>query len=190
MSENQMLKQKTKLTYKDYELFPDNGKVHQLINGEHYMTPSPFTRHQWISGNMVLYFRNYLEANPVGYVFYAPLDVVFSDYDIVQPDIIYVSREKKEIIGEKHIKGVPDLLIEILSKSTENIDKKLKKDLYAQYGVPEYWIVDSETDIVLCYALKEGKYELLRSYTRHETIDTALIPGLEIKLDKVFGYTD
>ena len=83
-----------KLTYDDFVLFPDDGKRHELIDGEHYLTPSPNLRHQRISGNLYLLIASWLEEHPVGKVFYAPLDIVLSDYDVVEPDLIYFSNER------------------------------------------------------------------------------------------------
>src|SRR5512147_179146 len=92
-----------KLTYDDFLLFPDDGKRHELIDGEHYVTPSPNLRHQRISGNLYFLIRAYLEAHPIGDVFYAPLDVVFSDYDVVEPDLLYVSRERaRDVLVPQH----------------------------------------------------------------------------------------
>src|SRR5215471_9516977 len=83
-----------KLTYEDFLLFPDDGKRHELIDGEHYVTPSPTTKHQHVSGNLHWLLRSYLEAHPIGRVFYAPLDTIFSDFDIVEPDLLYMSHAR------------------------------------------------------------------------------------------------
>jgi len=103
-----------KLTYDDFVLFPDDGKRHELIDGEHYVTPSPNIRHQRISGRLYLLIGNWLEAHPVGELFYAPLDVVFSHFDVVEPDLLYMSNARAaEVVTAKHVAGVPELVIEI-----------------------------------------------------------------------------
>jgi Uma2 family endonuclease len=108
-----------KLTYDDFLLFPDDGKRHELIDGEHYVTPSPNTKHQRVSSNLHWMLRSYLEGHPIGEVFYAPFDVVFSDFDVVEPDLLYISRERAaEVLTSKHVKGTPDLVIEIGSPGT------------------------------------------------------------------------
>src|SRR5574341_724660 len=106
-----------KLTYKDYLLFPENGKRHELIDGEHYMTPAPSTRHQRISGKVFKTLSNFIEKNKLGEVFYAPCDVVFSNTDVVQPDIVFISNENKHIITDSNIQGTPDLVVEIISET-------------------------------------------------------------------------
>jgi len=86
-----------KLTYDDFVLFPDDGKRHELIDGEHYVTPSPNVAHQRISGNLHFAIRGWLAAHPIGRVYYAPLDVVFSDVDVVEPDLLYMSLERAAV---------------------------------------------------------------------------------------------
>ncbi len=102
-----------KLTYDDFLLFPDDGKRHELIDGEHYVTPSPNTKHQRV-GQPDFLMRSWLEEHPVGQVFYAPFDVVFSRFDVVEPDLLYVSNERmKEIVTAQHVTGAPDIVVEI-----------------------------------------------------------------------------
>src|SRR5262245_10094978 len=97
-----------KLTYDDFLLFPDDGKRHELIDGAHYVTPSPNMRHQRILGTLYLAIGNYLEVNPIGEVFFAPLDVVISHFDVVEPDLLYLSRERAaQVAVPEHIRGVP-----------------------------------------------------------------------------------
>src|SRR5471030_1346050 len=83
-----------KLTYEDFLLFPDDGQRHELIDGEHYVTPCPITKHQRVSGNLHWLLRSYLEVHPIGEVFYAPFDVIFSDFDVVEPDLLYLSKAR------------------------------------------------------------------------------------------------
>src|SRR4051812_31852180 len=105
-----------KLTYDDFVLFPDDGKRHELIDGEHYVTPSPNIRHQRLSGRLHLAVGNWLEAHPVGQIFYAPLDVVMSMFDVVEPDLLYLSNERAaEVVVPLHVRGTPELVIEIAS---------------------------------------------------------------------------
>jgi len=103
-----------KLTYDDFLLFPDDGKRHELIDGEHYVTPSPNLRHQRISGNIHLLIGHWLESHPIGQLYYAPLDVVFSTHDVVEPDLLYMSNARaNEVLTAANVKGVPELVIEI-----------------------------------------------------------------------------
>ena len=120
------------------------------------MTPSPSTRHQGISGNLFLLIGNWLEEHPVGRVFYAPLDVVFSHFDVVEPDLLYLSNERAaQVITPLHIRGVPELVVEIASKGTRKRDETIKRRLYERMEVSEYWVVDPAIDVVRVYR-REG----------------------------------
>lgn len=178
-----------KLTYDDFVLFPDDGKRHELIDGEHYVTPSPNTRHQRISAHLFLLIGNWLETHPVGLVFYAPYDVVFSDLDVVEPDLLYLSNERaKKVLTPLHARGVPELVIEIASKGTRKRDETVKRRLYEKAGVSEYWVVDPEIDTIRLYRRENDRFgrpfELLRE--AGEVLTTPLLPGLDIPLARVF----
>jgi Uma2 family endonuclease len=179
-----------KLTYDDFVLFPDDGKRHELIDGEHYVTPSPNLRHQRISGKLYLAIGAYLQANPIGELFYAPLDVVLSDIDIVEPDLLYVSRARAaEILVPQHVRGVPDLVIEIASKGTRKRDETIKRGLYERKGVTEYWVVDPEIDVVRVYRRRGEVFERpveLRT-DADETLETPLLPDLRIPVRTIFS---
>src|SRR5205823_1102490 len=95
-----------------------DGKRHEIVDGEHYVTPSPFTKHQTVSMNLTKIFVRYLDRHPIGYLLAAPMDVVFSDFDVVEPDLLFVSRERRAVITDKHVMGAPDLVIEIVSAAT------------------------------------------------------------------------
>src|SRR5262245_26850706 len=103
-----------KLTYDDFLLFPDDGQRHELIDGEHYVTASPIPRHQRISGNLYWLIRSYLEKHPIGEVLFAPVDIVLSDFDVVVPDLLYMSNERsREVMTHANVRGAPELVIEI-----------------------------------------------------------------------------
>ena len=115
---------RVKLTYEDLVALPDDGMRHELIDGEHYVTPSPATPHQLILGNLYLLIANYVREQRLGVVLFAPFDVVFSRYDVVVPDLIYFSTARfKEVVGDKNAQGPPNLAIEILSPSTRRRDE-------------------------------------------------------------------
>ena len=141
-----------KLTYDDFLLFPDDGKRHELIDGEHYVTPSPNTRHQRISGKLHLALQVHLQAHPVGEVFYAPLDIVLSQHDVVEPDLFYLSHERAaKVLTAQNARGAPELVVEIASTSTRRRDETIKRRLYERDGVSEYWLVDPERDSIRVY---------------------------------------
>ncbi len=179
-----------KLTYDDVVLFPDDGKRHELIDGEHYVTPSPNLRHQAILGELYAAIHAYLKTHPIGRVFFAPLDVVVSDVDVVEPDLLYVSRERAaEILVPQHVRGAPDLVIEIASKGTRKRDETIKRALYERAGVSEYWVVDPEIDVVRLYRRVGEAFERPVELRRDadDRLTTALMPGLQMPLTDLFA---
>ena len=180
---------RVRLTYDDFLLFPDDGQRHELIDGEHYVTPSPNTSHQQISGNLYWLLRSYLEQHPIGRLFYAPFDVVFSKFDVVEPDLLYISREREsEILTAKHVTGAPDLVIEIASPSTRGRDETLKRQLYEKSNVTEYWVVDPEIYAVRVYRQTPTGFgrPLELSRERSDILTSPLFPGLSLALADVF----
>jgi Uma2 family endonuclease len=178
-----------KLTYDDFVLFPDDGRRHELIDGEHYVTPSPATRHQQISGNLYLLIRAWLEEHAIGQVFYAPYDVVFSEFDVVEPDLLYLSNARAaQVITEKHAKGVPELVIEIASPGTRQRDETIKRRLYERAGVSEYWIVDPEIDVIRVYRQAEEGFARPTELSREsgDVLTTPFLPDLELPLARIF----
>lgn len=175
-----------KYTYADYKLLPDDRNRYEIINGELYMTPSPITAHQRILRNLGLELENFISKFNKGEVFFAPLDVILSQHDVVQPDIFFVSRERQKIIGTKNIEGVPDLVIEIISPETKERDLGLKKKLYAKSGVQEYWVVYPEEKKIELYSLSKNQYLLSSVYGQKDTLKSDLLRGLEILLANIF----
>ena len=178
-----------KLTYDDFLLFPDDGKRHELIDGEHYVTPSPNVKHQAISLNLAGLLWSYLQSNPVGRVFTAPLDVVFSRFDVVEPDLLFlVSERAKAVLTKANVQGSPDLVVEIGSPGTRRRDETLKQRLYERSGVSEYWVIDPELDLIKVYRLVEGRYTRVHELTLEagDVLTTPLLPGLQLPLAVIF----
>jgi len=179
-----------KLTYDDFVLFPDDGKRHELIDGEHYVTPSPNLRHQQISGNLYLLIRTWLEEHRIGQIYFAPFDVIFSMFDVVEPDLLYMSNERAtRVLTDANVKGAPELVIEIGSKVTRKRDETVKRRLYERSGVDEYWIVDPEIDVVRVYrrgTMGFDRPQELRAESR-DVLTTPLLPGLSLPLSRIFG---
>jgi Uma2 family endonuclease len=179
----------SKFTYEDFLNFPDDGRRHEIIDGEHYVTPSPNTSHQTIAGNLHVALRRHLESHPAGAVFLAPFDVLFSDLNVVEPDLLYVARERQGVVTEAHVEGSPDLVVEILSPGTRKVDEITKRKLYEQFEVREYWVVDPELETVKVY--RRGQHGFDRSedlaLERAEVLATPLLPGLAIPLAAVFA---
>ncbi len=179
---------KTKWTYEDFLLFPDNGKRHELIDGEHFMTPSPTTKHQRISQRLSLALGNFLKTNNLGELFVAPCDVFLSDLDVVQPDLLFISATRKGIITEKNIQGGPDLVVEILSERTRKTDEIIKRKLYEQYDTKEYWILDPDLETVKIHRKDKETFQppLHLSHENQDRLSTPLLPGFEISLTDLF----
>ena len=178
-----------KLTYDDFVLFPDDGYRHELIDGEHYVTPSPNLKHQKVSGNLSLVIGVWLEAHPIGQIFYAPFDVVLSRWDVVEPDLLYVSNaHAAALLTPDNVQGAPDLVIEIGSPGTRKRDETIKQRLYERAGVSEYWVVDPELDLVRIYC-REGEgfaRAVEMSVDAGDVLTTPLLPGLDMPLARVF----
>ena len=179
-----------KLTYEDLLLFPDDGKRHELIDGEHYVTASPNLRHQKILGRLYLLVASWLETNPIGEVFLSPLDVVFTDFDVVEPDLLYVSNERAaEVLTPQNVRGTPNLVIEIGSPSTRKRDETIKRRLYERTGVAEYWVVDHDLDVIRVYRRGGEQFGRPRELSAEagDTIVTDVLPGFELSLARVFA---
>jgi Uma2 family endonuclease len=181
---------RVKLTYDDFLHFPDDGKRHELIDGEHYVTPSPNTKHQAVSGNLFFLLRRWLEQHPVGRVFYAPFDIVFTQFDIVEPDLLYMSNERAAaILTAKHVTGAPEIVIEIGSPGTRKRDETIKRRLYERSGVSEYWVIDPDLDVVRVYRREQDRFgrpaEL--AVETGDVLTTPLLPGLELPLARIFA---
>ena len=149
------------LNYKDYEALPNDGRRYEIHEGELSVTPAPSPQHQRISRELFRILDAHVRQRGFGEVFFAPIDVIFADTSIVQPDLVYLTSEQSSIVTSRGIEGAPTLLVEILSPSTAQIDRHTKLQLYARYAVPHYWIVDGETrSIEEAYARTEGRYVL------------------------------
>ncbi|HEX9653737.1 MAG TPA: Uma2 family endonuclease [bacterium] len=175
-----------KFNYDDYLLLPDDGNRYEIIEGELFMAPAPSIKHQDNLFELGVRIREFVKKKKLGIVFLSPCDVVLSNTSIIQPDIVFVSKENRGIITEKNIQGAPDLVIEIISPNTAERDLVLKKKLYAKHGVKEYWIVFIKEQKVEVYRLAEQTYILDRLYEKSDILKSPLIAGLKIRLSEVF----
>ncbi len=181
------LNTKIKFTYKDYKSLPESEtKRYELIEGELIVVPSPNEYHQRISGRLEFILRAFVEGKNLGRVYDAPFDVVFSKEDVVQPDILFISKARSKIITEEEIRGAPDLVIEIFSPATAERDRTYKKTLYARHGVQRYWIVDPEEKTVEVMTLGKAGFESSGVYGKMDTLKSTIFFGLTINLSDVF----
>lgn len=177
-----------RLTYDDFLDFPADGRRHELVHGEHWVTPAPNRRHQQASMTLSFWIRGFLENQPIGQVYAAPFDVILSDEDIVEPDLVFISRERQAILCDEGARGAPDLVIEILSDSTRRRDWQTKRRLYADHGVREYWLVDPDAERVTIFR-PPGDLKPVADLSREagEALTTPLLAGFELPLGKLFG---
>lgn len=172
----------TKLTYRDYLLLPDDGKRYEIIDGDLFVPPSPVTRHQLVVGRFFHHMMTYLETHPIGTVFTAPYDVVLSDTDIVEPDLLVVLNNGRAHISEKNVQGPPDMILEVLSPSTAARDRELKRKRYERFGVQEYWLIDPDQNTLEILALEEGQYVQVSRTSHPAECISPLFPGLVLAL--------
>lgn len=178
----------TKLvTYDDYRNLPDDGKRYEIIEGKLFMTLSPKTIHQRISQRISNKLYNFIEEKERGDVLSAPIDVVLSMTDIVQPDIIFIASRRSRIITENNIVEAPDWVAEITSESTKIRDQTTKKALYEKYGVKEYWIVYPDKEKVEQFILQDEKLELQKTVEKSEILPCKVIDGFSVDLNEIFG---
>ncbi|MDF3077752.1 MAG: Uma2 family endonuclease [Sphingobacteriaceae bacterium] len=179
--------EKKKYTDKDYALL-DEGAPFQLINFDLIMSPSPVPLHQFILINLCVRIKEYLSsAQNEGVLLVAPMDVELDEGNIFQPDLLYISGDRKANLIKDRIEGAPDLIIEILSPSTAYYDLRQKKDIYEKYGVQEYIIVDPIPQDAELYVLENDRFVLRQKASKHEVLNSVLLPGLDFELSKIFG---
>lgn len=171
-------------------LLPDDGLRHEIIDGVHYVTPSPNLRHQELVLRLGVALANHLEDHPDrGQVFIAPFDVVFSFHDIVEPDVIFVAPDQPDILTAQNIKGTPAMVIEILSPSTRKRDRQIKRQLYERTGVREYWLVDPDADVVTIYRRgDDGSFRVNATLSAEgrASLETPLLPGWSLSAARLF----
>ena len=178
-------KPRLKFTVKDYMSTPSD-KRYQLLDGEMIVAPSPITKHQRVLFSLGRAMHDFVSAGQLGEVFVAPFDVVLSNHDVAQPDILFVSNARSAIITEANIQGAPDLVVEILFAGSAVYDRGYKQALYGRHGVREYWLVDPDAETVEVLTLGEQRLETFASYSRGQTLESLLVVGLSIELDAVF----
>ena len=175
-----------RFTYEDYKHLPESEtKRYELLDGELIMVPAPSIGHQRVSRNMLLLLGAYLREHPRGEILDAPCDVRLGE-DVVQPDVIYITNERRTIIKEEAVEGAPDVVIEILSPVTAGRDRTYKRTLYARHGVREYWLVDPEERTIEVLQLTEAGFKLSATYNETGTLISPLFPGLALPLTEVF----
>ena len=176
----------TKFTYEDLQAIPLDRNRYEIVEGELFVTPAPIPLHQRIAGNLYAELRQHVRKHRLGEVLMGPVDVVFADSTVLEPDIVYVSRSRQHIIGVKNLSGPPDLVVEVLSPSSQRLDREVKPKQYALHGVPEFWRIDPDEKTVEVFRLQEGAYELDTSLGFGDELTSPLFPGLSLPVSTLW----
>ena len=175
----------TDLTYADYLKTADDER-YELLSGALIRFPSSREIHQYILGRLFLRLGAFIYGRNLGKVYCSPFDVVLSDTDVVQPDLLFVSNGRESIITPENVQGAPDLVVEILSPATAARDRTLKLDLYARHGVQEYWIVDPDARAITVLRRGEIRFEVVGIYGEEQTLRSATLADFSIALQEIF----
>jgi len=174
-----------RFTYEDYVLLPEDRR-YEVIDGELYLTPAPTPYHQIVSRRIERLLEDHVERVKLGIVLDAPCDVVLSRFDVLQPDILFVSTDRLGVIGEKYVTDAPDLVVEVLSPGTRKRDRVWKAKRYARFGVREMWIADPDKKTIEVLVNTEEGFRRQAAYARDDVLRSSILPGLRVPLTRVF----
>ena len=176
---------KVKFTYEDYCNAPEDRR-YELHDGDLILVPSSKEQHQRASLDIATELMLFARRTGVGKVYIAPFDIVFSDNDVVQPDVIFVSNDRLGIITADNIQGAPDLVVEVLSPSTAHRDRTFKRSLYARHGVTEFWLVDPDARTIEVLLLDVNGYDIAGTFGAGETLTSPTITDFTLNIDDIF----
>ena len=169
-----------RVSFADLERWPEDGRRYELYDGEVYEVPSPFPLHQMVSARLHLALADYVRSHG-GIVLYAPLDIVLTEYDVVQPDLMLFTRERQHLVNPHRVTRVqPDLAIEILSPGTAGNDRGRKMRLLARHGVREFWLVDPGAGMIEVHALSGDRFLLAGTASGSARVQSPLLAGLSL----------
>jgi Uma2 family endonuclease len=178
--------ERPRVSFSVLERWPEDGRRYELYDGEVWVVPSPLPVHQRVLLNIEDGFREYAEAHG-GEALIAPLDIVFSEYDVVQPDLVFFQGARRHLVRpDRPIRDAPDIAVEVLSPGTAANDRGRKRRLFARYGVREFWIVDPRARAIEVYRLQDDAYVLAARATDSDFIESALLPDLRMAASAVF----
>jgi Uma2 family endonuclease len=178
--------ERTVLTYDGMAASPDDGFRRELLGGELYLSPAPSPTHQFVVGELFAVLRAYAHANG-GIAYPSPVDVVFSQIDATQPDVVYLAPDRLALIGKNGIMGPPSLIVEVLSPASSDVDPGRKLQVYARHGAPEYWIVDPVARAIHAHADPSGERYLRVERSVEGRIDALTLTGLAFVLPASYG---
>jgi Uma2 family endonuclease len=177
---------KVLLTYEDYACLPADGKRYEVLEGELVMNPAPNLSHQGVSRNLEFILFRHIKENESGFLYDAPFDVILDDHTIVQPDLVFIAKERASILAPRGIEGSPDLVIEIHSASTMRTDRVSKFQLYSRFGIEWYWMLDPQAQVLEEYARSPEGYIMVSEHKGGSLFKPNLFPGLSIDLGEVW----
>jgi Uma2 family endonuclease len=177
-----------KLTYEEFRQLPDDGKHYELVHGEVHLSPSRSTKHQLILGNTSVSLGTYVRSARLGVLFCAPLDVCLNPDTALQPDLIFISAERVGIVQENFVAGAPELVVEVVSPSTTVHDRVTKLPIYAEAGVPEFWLIDSQARTVEVLKLQGKKYFVDATLAGDQVLTSNLFPGWQLPLRDLLDF--
>ena len=173
-------------TYEEYCALPEDGRRYEIVKGVLYLAPSPVPAHQRGAFELGRILADHIDLHDLGEIFLAPLDVVFARDSVVQPDVLFIRKERADIVQRTNVTGSPDLVVEVLSPGTSAYDRRKKRDLYAAYGVPHLWFLNPQARWLEAYPLGEGGYTLTARHTGSEEFRPSLFPGLVVPLARLW----
>jgi len=176
------------LSYEDYLLLPADDKRYEILEGELFVSPSPRITHQRVSRNLQYILHSHIVTHQLGELFDAPTDVILNRHNIAVPDLLFVRAGREGAVTDRAIESPPDLIVEILSKSTADRDRKIKPRVYARFGVRHYWIVDADARTLDMFRRGANRrYRRVARFVGSQIATSPLFPGLEIDLAKVWA---
>ena len=173
-------------TYEDLRYTPDDGKRYEVLEGDLIVSPSPKVKHQRIVHKLAMLLGR-VEAARLGVALLARMDVVLSEGDVVEPDLLFIATDRLGIVTEDNVQGAPDLVVEIISEGTRKRDVITKRHIYERYGVCFYWLVDPEEETVRVFELKDGAYGEPVTLKAGHQLGCALFPGITQDVGKLFS---
>ena len=175
------------LTYDDYRLLPNDRNRYEILDGELSVTPAPATKHQIALGNLYRILSIHVFANQTGRLLLAPTDLILAATTVVQPDLIFIDRNRSRVVTERGVEGAPTLVVEILSPTTHRTDRQTKAQLYAKYGVPHYWLIDPDQHVLEAYEITGEQYNLVTKAQNTDLFTPSVFPGLSIQISDLWA---
>lgn len=182
-----MARPETKMTYDDFRRLPEGPPYYELIGGELLLSPAPTIKHHTIVSNLYVALRSFAKTRVLGKAYIAPVDVVLSDEDVVEPDVFFVAGDRLDLVQDDGVHGPPDFVMEALSPSDPRRDRKRKRDLYERFGVREYWIADPEQQVIEVLLHDGARFNSAGTFRPGDRIESRVLAGFEVDVSDLFN---